>query len=40
MEKLGGIYIGEETVSYSGEPGHPNVIFKIDAADWARGAAT
>ncbi|HXP65267.1 MAG TPA: GNAT family N-acetyltransferase [Steroidobacteraceae bacterium] len=35
MEKLGGIYIGEETVSYSGEPGHPNVIFKIDAADWA-----
>src|ERR1700761_5200141 len=29
------IFIGEETVSYSGEPGHPNVIFKIDAADWA-----
>jgi hypothetical protein len=22
-------------VSYSGEPPHPNVIFKIDAADWA-----
>jgi RimJ/RimL family protein N-acetyltransferase len=36
MEKLGGVYIGEEPVSYSGEPSHPNVIFKIDAADWAR----
>jgi len=35
MEKLGGIYIGEELVSYYGEPGHPNVVFKIDAADWA-----
>jgi len=35
MEKLGGIYIGEESVSYSGEPSHPNVVFKIDAADWA-----
>lgn len=35
MEKLGGIYIGEESVSYSGEPAHPNVVFKIDAADWA-----
>jgi RimJ/RimL family protein N-acetyltransferase len=35
MEKLGGICIGEESVSYSGEPSHPNVIFKIDAADWA-----
>jgi RimJ/RimL family protein N-acetyltransferase len=35
MEKLGGIYIGEEAVSYSGEPAHPNVVFKIDAADWA-----
>ena len=36
MEKLGGIYIGEESVSYSGEPSHPNVIFKIDAGDWAK----
>jgi len=36
MEKLGGIYIGEEAVSYSGEPAHPNVVFKIDAADWAK----
>jgi RimJ/RimL family protein N-acetyltransferase len=36
MEKLGGIYIGEESVSYSDEPSHPNVVFKIDAADWAR----
>jgi RimJ/RimL family protein N-acetyltransferase len=35
MEKLGGIYIGEESVSYSGERSHPNVVFKIDAADWA-----
>ena len=35
MEKLGGIYIGEESVSYFGEPSHPNVVFKIDAADWA-----
>ena len=35
MEKLGGVYIGEESVSYSGEPAHPNVVFKIDAADWA-----
>jgi hypothetical protein len=35
MEKLGGIYIGEESVSYSGEPSHPNVLFKIDSADWA-----
>jgi RimJ/RimL family protein N-acetyltransferase len=38
MEKLGGIHIGEESVSYSGEPSHPNVIFKIDAADWAKRA--
>jgi RimJ/RimL family protein N-acetyltransferase len=35
MEKLGGIYIGEESVAYSGEPSRPNVVFKIDAADWA-----
>jgi RimJ/RimL family protein N-acetyltransferase len=38
MEKLGGMYIGEESVSYSGEPSHPNVVFKIDAADWANRA--
>jgi len=36
MEKLGGIDIGEESVSYSGELSHPNVVFKIDAADWAK----
>ena len=36
MEKLGGIFIGEESVSYSDEPSHPNVVFKIDAADWAK----
>jgi RimJ/RimL family protein N-acetyltransferase len=35
MEKLGGIYIGEQAVSYFGEPARPNVIFKIDAANWA-----
>ena len=35
MEKLGGIYIGEESVAYSGELAHPNVVFKIDAADWS-----
>jgi RimJ/RimL family protein N-acetyltransferase len=34
MEKLGGIYIGEEPVSYFGEAARPNVIFKIDSADW------
>jgi RimJ/RimL family protein N-acetyltransferase len=36
MEKLGGVYIGQEMVSYSGEAQHLNVIFKIDAADWAK----
>jgi RimJ/RimL family protein N-acetyltransferase len=35
MEKLGGIYIGEETVAYvPGERASPNVVFKIDKADW------
>ncbi len=39
MEKLGGVYIGEEVVAYvPGEPASPNVRFKIDAADWARQA--
>jgi RimJ/RimL family protein N-acetyltransferase len=38
MEKLGGITIGEQAVSYFGEPARPNVIFKIDAADWANRA--
>jgi RimJ/RimL family protein N-acetyltransferase len=43
MEKLGGVYIGEENVAYvPGEQASPNVVFKIDAADWigtvARGA--
>lgn len=36
MEKLGGVYIGEEAVSYYGEPARPNVVLKIDAADWAK----
>lgn len=35
MEKLGGVYVGEEPVSYFGEPAKPNVIFEIHAADWA-----
>jgi RimJ/RimL family protein N-acetyltransferase len=35
MEKLGAVYLGEEAVSYYGEAAKPNVIFKIDAADWA-----
>ncbi len=35
MEKLGGVYIGEETVAYvPGEQASPNVVFKIDKADW------
>jgi RimJ/RimL family protein N-acetyltransferase len=36
MEKLGAIHIGEAAVSYYGEQSHQNVIYKIDAADWAR----
>jgi RimJ/RimL family protein N-acetyltransferase len=36
MEKLGAHYLGEEAVSYYGEAAKPNVIFKIDAADWAK----
>jgi RimJ/RimL family protein N-acetyltransferase len=35
MEKLGGILIGEMAMSYYGEPSLPNVVYKIDAADWA-----
>jgi RimJ/RimL family protein N-acetyltransferase len=34
MEKLGATTIGEEPVSYFGEPSRPNVIFQIDAAGW------
>lgn len=36
MEKLGGMLIGEATMSYHGEQSHPNVIYKIDSADWAQ----
>jgi RimJ/RimL family protein N-acetyltransferase len=36
MEKLGGMYIGQEMVSYINEPQHLNVLFKIDAADWEK----
>ena len=40
MEKLGGVYIGEETVAYvPGEQASPNVVFKIDKADWLANAA-
>jgi len=36
MEKLGGVYIGEEVVAYvPGEQANANVIFKIDASDWS-----
>jgi RimJ/RimL family protein N-acetyltransferase len=40
MEKLGALLIGEASVSYYGEPGRPNVIYRIDKEDWiARRAA-
>ena len=35
MEKIGGIHIGEVAMSYYGEPSLPNVVYKIDAADWS-----
>jgi RimJ/RimL family protein N-acetyltransferase len=34
VEKLGGILIGEQAVSYYGEPSNPNVVYKIDKDDW------
>jgi RimJ/RimL family protein N-acetyltransferase len=34
MEKLGGVNIGEVSVSYQGEPSHRNVVYKIDRVDW------
>jgi RimJ/RimL family protein N-acetyltransferase len=36
MEKLGGIYLAEKSVSYYGEPPRLNVIFKIDKSDWEK----
>ena len=40
MEKLGGVYIGEETMAYvPGEQANLNVVFKIDAADWVGAVA-
>ena len=39
MEKLGAILIGEETVAYYGEQANPNVVYKIDRADWITGFA-
>jgi len=36
MEKLGGVYIGEEIVAYvPGEQANSNVIYKIDSSDWS-----
>jgi RimJ/RimL family protein N-acetyltransferase len=35
MEKLGGIEVGEVAMSYYGEPTITNVVYRIDAADWA-----
>ena len=35
MEKLGGVYAGEEVVSYYGEPSSTNVVYGIDKADWS-----
>jgi RimJ/RimL family protein N-acetyltransferase len=35
MEKLGGILIGEQPMSYYGEQSNLNVVYKIDKADWA-----
>jgi RimJ/RimL family protein N-acetyltransferase len=35
MEKLGGIEVGEVAMSYYGEPSHTNVVYQIEAADWA-----
>ncbi len=35
MEKLGGVLVGEIAMSYYGEPSIPNVVYRIDAADWA-----
>jgi RimJ/RimL family protein N-acetyltransferase len=38
MEKLGGVYVGEKSVAYYGEPSKQNVIYKIDKADWPAAA--
>jgi RimJ/RimL family protein N-acetyltransferase len=35
IEKLGGILLREEAVAYHGERSTPNVVYKIDKADWA-----
>jgi hypothetical protein len=41
MEKLGGVYIGEEMLAYvPGEQASPNVVFKIDKVDWLAANAT
>ena len=34
MEKLGGVYVGEEAMAYFGEVAKQNVVYKIDAVDW------
>ncbi len=35
MARLGGVLIGEEPIRYYGEQPNINVIYKIDAVDWA-----
>jgi RimJ/RimL family protein N-acetyltransferase len=35
MEKMGGVPAGEVAMSYYGEPSITNVVYQIDAADWA-----
>jgi RimJ/RimL family protein N-acetyltransferase len=35
MEKLGGVLAGEIEMSYYGEPSLLNVVYRIDAPDWA-----
>jgi len=36
MEKLGGVYVSEEPVSYYGEPSSANVLYAIDKDAWNR----
>jgi RimJ/RimL family protein N-acetyltransferase len=36
MEKLGGVFAGEQSVAYVGEAASPNAIYHIDAIDWAK----
>jgi RimJ/RimL family protein N-acetyltransferase len=40
MQKLGGVEVGEVAMSYYGEPSHTNVVYQIEAADWAASQRT